>query len=147
MSLKFTDVKPMIQRKILRNALAQELLKTHVTIFQKEIEIRQLYISSCQAKFAMLNTMNLIEKMQLNEYSIAREESILETSESLKEMDNNFIKDIQIMRDDVKKIKDSSGIISGQILQLNETIPKEGIATNYQVKYNSNDSMGGRCIP
>jgi hypothetical protein len=47
MSLKFTDVKPMIERKILRNNMAVELIKTHKEIFQKEIEIRQAYMESC----------------------------------------------------------------------------------------------------
>lgn len=145
MSLKFTDVKPMIHRKILRNSMTQKLLESHMEIFQKEVEIRQMYISSCKAKIAMLDTLNLIEKMQLDEYSKDREQSIMETTKSLEEMDDDLVKDINQIQETVKKIKDSSRGISSQILYLNETIPKEGVATNYKIKYK--DTIGGRCIP
>jgi hypothetical protein len=147
MSIAFTDAKPMILRKILRNNMAKALLKTHISIVQKEIEIRQLYISTCQEKLTMLDTMNLIEGMQISEYSKSREESILETSESISELDDDFSKDIVAMQDYVKKNKNSSYEIVNQIQQLNETIPDEGVATNYKIKTINNDNTGGRCVP
>lgn len=143
--LKFTDVKPMIQRKIIRNELAQNLLKSHVEIFEKEMEIRKVYISSCGAKIQLLDIMTSIEKMQLDEYDKDRETAVLETSASMDEMDEDLIKDISKMQEDIKKIKESSRCITEQIKYLNGTIPSEGFATNYKIKYK--DSLGGRCIP
>lgn len=145
MSLKFTDVKPMIERKILRNTMAVELIKTHKEMFQKEIEIRQAYMESCDTKIQLLKTMNIIENMQLNEYDKSRETSIAETTKDIKEMDKELIVRISEMHKDVKKIKELSKFIASQIDGVNKTIPKEGVATNYKIDFK--DNIGGRCVP
>jgi hypothetical protein len=145
MSIKFTDVKPMIEKKILRNTMVIELIKTHNEIFQKEIEIRQAYLELCETKIKLLETMNLIEQMQLNEYDKNREISITETSKNIEEMDEELIVRISSMQDEVKKIKELSKFLVGQIDCVNKSIPKEGVATNYKVNFK--DVIGGRCVP
>lgn len=144
-SIKFTDVKPMIENKILRNNLAKSLLESHVDIFEREVEIRKLYIDSCKAKIHMLDTMNAIEQMQLNEYDKSREETILETAKELEEMDSELIGTIKTVQEQIQTIKSKSEQLSKNIVVLNQAIPKEGIATNYKIKYK--DTLAGRCVP
>jgi secreted Zn-dependent insulinase-like peptidase len=81
MSYKFTDVKEMVERKVVRSEMAQKLLLSQVSVFTKEIEIRTMYIS-------LLQTMNKIEAMQLNEYSKEREDAINEIVVDLNTMDD-----------------------------------------------------------
>lgn len=145
MCFKFTDVKPMIQRKILRNSLAQKLLKSRMEIFQKEAEICKICIELDKAKIKMLDTMNTIERMQLDEYSKDREKTILDISKSIEEMDNDITNDINSFQSEVKKIKTTISKLNNQIELLNYTIPKEGVATNYRVNFN--ESISYRCIP
>jgi hypothetical protein len=143
MSLKFTDVKPMIERKIIRNTLVIELIKNHKEIFLKEVEIRQAYMESCNTKIYLLETMNIIENMQLTEYDKSRETSIIETSKDIEEMDKELIIRTFDMHEDIKKNKELVKFLVSQIDDVNKTIPKEGVATNYKV--NLKDNIGGRC--
>ena len=145
MSIKFTDVKPMIENKLLRNTLAIDLINTHKEIFKKDIEIRQSYIESCDTKVHLLETINLIERLQLNEYDKVRENSITEIIKDIDEIDKDLIVVISDIYTHIKIKKDLAKIITMRIEELNKSIPKEGIATNYKINFK--DSLGGRCIP
>jgi seryl-tRNA synthetase len=125
--------------------MAVELIKTHKEIFQKEVEIRQVYMESCDIKIQLMETMNIIENMQLNEYDKSREASITETSKEIEEMDKELIVRISEMQKEVKQIKEISKFVTSQIEEINKTIPKEGMATNYKVNFK--DNIGGRCVP
>jgi RecJ-like exonuclease len=145
MSIKFTDVKPMIERKILRNMLTIELIKTHKELFHKEVEIRQAYMDSCDTKIYLLETMNMIENIQLNEYDKSREISVADTSKEIEKMDKEMVIRISKIYKNVQQKKELSKELISQIDAINDTIPVEGVATNYQVNFK--DSIGGRCIP
>lgn len=147
MDFKFSDANDMIGLKIERNNLAKKLMQTHVDIFTKENEIRNLYIGLCEVKMSILETMNAVEKMQVNEYSKEREESINKMVEDLNTMDGESIDDIKKIHEEIKKIKLDSDACSNEVNRLNEAIPKIGVVTNYSVKSRYADSIGGRCIP
>jgi hypothetical protein len=141
MSIKFTDVRPMIERKILRNAMAVELIEINKEIFQKEIEIRTAYLDSCGAKLQLFETMNLIEEMQLNTYDKNREISIMEIYKDIEEIESELDGRIAIMQKEVKKNKKLNMFLISKIEEINKIIPSEGIATNYNV--NSKEEIGG----
>lgn len=145
MSIKFTDVKPMIEKKISRNNFALELVKSHKEIFNKEIEIRKLCVDTCDTKIYLIETVYLTEQLQLNEYSKDRELSISETFKAIEEMDDELMLRILDIQKKIKHQKTHTKFIIEQIEEINLTIPAEGIATNYKVIIN--DTIGGRCCP
>jgi len=102
-SIKFTDAKFMIEKKIERNDVIKKLLEQHVAICIKEIQVRNIFILSANTKMVMLKNMNVIEHMQLNEYSMEREASILEIIKSIDEMSTEMSRELNTNRDDVKK--------------------------------------------
>jgi|688.fasta_scaffold463860_1 hypothetical protein len=129
--LKVTDAYEFVHRKITRNKVLMEIYKLYEDLLECEIILKSELQSFYKNQQNELRLMNDIELLQTTEYTLERENTI-----------NNIMPTIGIFKlssssIDIKhKIVDIKNMINEKINIMNniqELIPIEGIATNYQL--------------
>lgn len=132
-AFKISDSGGVVDMKITRNGFASKLLKARIDICMKEVEIRNIYVSSCELKLNTLDTINAIEEMQRREYLKSREETVNELTTDLGN-DASMIADINRLQCDIDRLKEESMAYLAELNRLNDAIPTKGIAVNYVVR-------------
>ena len=129
--LKVTDAYEFVHRKITRNKVLMEIYKLYEDLLECEIILKSELQSFYKNQQNELRLMNDIELLQTTEYTLERENTI-----------NNMTPSIGIFKlspasIDIKhKIVDIKNMINEKINIMNniqELIPIEGVATNYQL--------------
>ena len=129
--LKVTDAYEFVHRKITRNKVLMEIYKLYEDLLECEIILKSELQSFYKNQQNELRLMNDIELLQTTEYTLERESKI-----------NSMMPNIGIFKlspasIDIKhKIVDIKNMINEKINIMNniqELIPIEGVATNYQL--------------
>lgn len=131
--LKFTDVNVMIQKKISRNKIMYEIFDLCQKINSIEITIKEKIITHYDAQKQLLDSINKIELLQCNEYKKEREEKI---NDMMKLVGDISLLDIDEFNKERDELKEQIKYKKLDLNQLQELIPKEGVATNYTVHTN-----------
>ena len=123
----------MIQNKIKRNLLTENVLTIQWRIFAKEILLRKTGMDICTSKKHLLANMNILENMQINEYSKDRELSINRTCCEMDNMEKIYKDKFKRLHDEIHELNIELNLKLNEIYEISELIPDVGIATNYKM--------------
>ena len=138
--LKVSDAYEFENKKITRNKLIMEIFELSEKILDYEIKAKEEIKKFYRTQKATLSTINNIEMLQANEYTIEREEQtkfLMEQIGAYKPP--QYIVDLSKEADLHKATMEQKTAIVNQIQEL---IPKTGIATNYKVSFTDGKSCG-----
>ena len=129
--LKVTDAYEIVHRKITRNKILMEIYKLYEELLGCEIILKSEMQSFYKHQQNKLCLMNDIELLQTTEYTLERENIINNMMPNI-----GIFKPSQVVIDIKLKIFDIKNMINEKINIMNniqELIPIEGVATNYQL--------------
>jgi hypothetical protein len=129
--LKVTDAYEFVHRKITRNKVLMEIYKLYEDLLECEIILKSELQSFYKNQQNELRLMNDIELLQTTEYTLERESKINSMMPHI-----GIFKLSQASIDIKHKIVDIKNMINEKrniMNNIQELIPIEGIATNYQL--------------
>jgi hypothetical protein len=129
--LKFTDVSTMVEKKISRNIIMAEIFTLCQELANSEIKMHEIVKEYYGNQKNLLKQINEIEQLQCSEYCVNRQEQIGKMMQSIGNLKLLKVSDIITEITGIKeKIKNKTHIMK----QIQDLIPKEGIATNYTIQ-------------
>jgi len=131
---KFTDAAQMGQKKITRNNNMYETIDLWQKLIDIEIIVKERIKAHYENQKNVLKSINEIETLQCSEYTADRQDTI---NELMKSVGNIKLLDISDLNEQSKLIKEQINHKTTIINQLQELIPKKGIATNYSINTNN----------
>jgi len=128
--IKYYDPNDLINMKIERNNLSIQLLTTQKNIFQAECDIRNICMKICDAKQALINSMIRVERLQIDDYTKERENSINEIMRELDGLEEIWRPDTKMLDLKLLKLQKDFYDLMFQVEQLNFKIPTHGVTLN-----------------
>ena len=141
--LKFTDVNEMVQKKISRNKIMYEIFELCQKVSSIEIIIREKINVYYDDQKQLLDSINKIELLQCNEYKKEREEKI---NDMMKLVGDISLLNIDEFNKERDELKEQIKYKTLDLKQLQELIPKEGVATNYTVHTNDANQTCSKAV-
>jgi hypothetical protein len=129
--LSLSDAREFVSKKLTRNDNLIELFKLYDQILDEEIKIKCDLKKFYAGEIEELVKINRVEKLQLNEYDIIRQNIVNTEMKNL----GIYIKtdNVRQCQKKIKSIKSEIIYRASVINNIQELIPDTGVVTNYKI--------------
>ncbi len=130
---KFTSAAPMIRLKIKLNEKLAEFYEAQLKGFELEQESIFMDIQASKNRLRALNSVNRIEKLQLDEFSEERAADINSITVDTNKMNIDDAKNKESIHRSMQVIVEKIEVILQEADQIKKQIPVTGVVQNYTV--------------
>jgi hypothetical protein len=133
---KFTTATPMIKKKIDLNNKYKELYAAQIKGLLLQKEAVEMDIASCKNRISSINSVNIIENLQLDNFDAERQKDINDITNETNEMNIGDSKIKVLISKSLNDVSKKILTILKEAEQIKSQIPETGVAENYKVKIN-----------
>ena len=140
--MNFTTANSMVKIKIERNDTIKTVLELENKIAKLEMVIKYRLLKHNSIYIEILDKINDIEKNQLYEYSLYREDQVTKLTNDINQM-NYGIADI---KKEINELKTNYNKMINRVLELDKSIPDYRLITNVKIAPLP-EHQKNKCIP